>query len=171
MIDIDRLSSGFVTWMAGQNFQNPYSPATIRIYGHTVRRFLEYSGSDGVLDISEAGIHIVRKVVTNGIDGTISPKSTQTVRISAIVLFFDYLESEGAVLMNQARIVIFYKRTINYAFSIAKIFHAHSGIADGRHHVCFVGMRQERCSRQRRTKNHLGHQLHWITLFLRAQDR
>ncbi len=106
MIDIDKLSSGFVTWMTGQNFQNPYSPASIRIYGHMVRRFLEYSVSDGVLDISEAGIHIVRKFVTNGIDGTISPKSTQTVRISAIVLFFDYLESEGAVLMNQARIFL-----------------------------------------------------------------
>jgi len=106
MIDIDRLSSGFITWMAGQNFQNPYSSATIRIYGHTVRRFLEYSGSDGVLDISEAGIHIVRKFVANGIDGTISPKSTQTVRISAIVLFFDYLESDGVVLMNHARLFL-----------------------------------------------------------------
>uniref|UniRef100_E6Q8E1 Uncharacterized protein n=1 Tax=mine drainage metagenome TaxID=410659 RepID=E6Q8E1_9ZZZZ len=53
--------------------------------------------------------------------------------------------------------ITFYKRTINYAFSIAKVFHAHSCIADGRHHVCFVGMRQERLSRQRSTKNHLRH--------------
>ncbi|MDA8113293.1 MAG: tyrosine-type recombinase/integrase [Acidithiobacillus sp.] len=106
MIDIDSFSNGFIAWMAGPNFQSPYSPATIRIYGRTARRFLEYGSSDGVLDISEAGIHIVRKFVINGIDGAISPKSTQTVRISAIVLFFDYLESAGAILINQARIFL-----------------------------------------------------------------
>lgn len=64
-----------------------------------------------------------------------------------------------------------YKRTINYAFSIAKVFHAHSCIADGQHHMCFVSMRQERRSRQRSSKNHLRHQLYWVTLFLRAKER
>lgn len=102
MIDIDGLIGRFAVWMAGPNFRNPYSQATIRIYGFTARHFLEYVYFDGVMEASEISIHLVRKFVLNGHDNTIVPKNTQTVRLSALVLFFEYLKSNDEISTNPA---------------------------------------------------------------------
>ena len=93
MIDVDGLTDRFTRWLAGPNFRNPYSVATIRLYGVIVRRFLEFVDFDGAMVIQEVSIHLVRKYVISGKNGTIAPKNTQTVRSSSLVLFFDYLES------------------------------------------------------------------------------
>ena len=103
MIDVDGLTDRFTRWLAGPNFRNPYSVATIRLYGVTVRHFLEFVDFDGIMEIQEVSIHLVRKYVVSGKNGGIAPKNTQTVRSSSLVLFFDYIESSEENFGNPAR--------------------------------------------------------------------
>lgn len=103
MIDIEGLTDSFTRWLCGPNFRNPYSTATIRLYGVTVRRFLEFLDFDGVMEINEVSIHLVRKYVVSGKKNEMAPKNTQTVRTSSLVLFFDYLESVVENVGNPAR--------------------------------------------------------------------
>ncbi|MHB8314504.1 MAG: tyrosine-type recombinase/integrase [Acidithiobacillus ferrivorans] len=103
MIDVDGLTDRFTRWLAGPNFRNPYSVSTIRLYGVTVRRFLEFLDSDGVMDLVEISVHFVRKYAVTGNGGAVAPKNTQTVRSSSLVLFFDYLESIEENFGNPAR--------------------------------------------------------------------
>ncbi|MEB8474553.1 tyrosine-type recombinase/integrase [Acidithiobacillus ferriphilus] len=103
MIDIEGLTDSYTKWLGGPNFRNPYSAATIRLYGVTVRRFLEFLDFDGAMEIIEVNIHLVRKYVMSDMKNEIAPKNTQTVRTSSLVLFFDYLESVGENVVNPAR--------------------------------------------------------------------
>ena len=109
MIDIEAVTEGFIRWISGPNFRNPYSKATIRIYGRNVHRFLEFLDFDGVERVSEASIHLVRKFVMTGQSGGSAPINTQNVRTGALALFFDYLESteeHGLFSGNPARALI-----------------------------------------------------------------
>ncbi|MBU2815922.1 tyrosine-type recombinase/integrase, partial [Acidithiobacillus ferrooxidans] len=103
MIDIEGLTDSYTRWLGGPNFRNPYSLATIRLYGVTVRRFLEFLDADGVMELTETSIHLVRKYAVTGGDGTVAPKNTQTVRTSSLALFFDYLGSCEEKVGNPAR--------------------------------------------------------------------
>jgi integrase/recombinase XerC len=103
MIDIDGLLLGFETWLRGPTFAVSYSEVSIRNYLASTRRFLNLLDFDGVEDLEEVSIAMLRKYVRTGQNGAISPKNTQNVRMASLILFYDFLTLSGFAANNLAR--------------------------------------------------------------------
>jgi site-specific recombinase XerD len=82
MIDINGWIQQFEKWLAGPNFTNPYSQVSIRGYCAHARRFLDALDYDGVEDLSEVSIAMVRKYIRTGQHGEKSKRSSQYVKMA-----------------------------------------------------------------------------------------
>ncbi len=110
MLAIDTLILDYGQWLRGPSFENPYAETTIRTYEQNVGKFLEQLDFDGVMELSEVSVAMLRKFVWNGHHGVSSPRNTQSVRIASIRLFYAMLEEYRLVKENLAEKLISEKK-------------------------------------------------------------
>lgn len=103
MIEIESLLEGFEKWLRGPNFTVSYSDASIRVYLANTSRFLNFLDFDGVEDMEEVSVAMLRKFVRTAQNGTTSPRNTQNVRLASLLLFYDWMVLSGQTANNLAR--------------------------------------------------------------------
>ncbi|MBU2740022.1 tyrosine-type recombinase/integrase [Acidithiobacillus concretivorus] len=102
MIDINGWIQQFEKWLTGPNFTNPYSQVSIRGYCAHARRFLDALDYDGVEDLSEVSIAMVRKYIRTGQHGEKSKRSSQYVKMATLMLFYEFISLNDDSLPNLA---------------------------------------------------------------------
>lgn len=102
MLPRENLITDFEKWLNGPHFDHPYSSVTIRGYSAKVRQFLKNIESGGVSSIDDISLSDVKNWIIHSKAG-IAPVSTQMVRYSAIMLFFDWLQEAHNFPFNPAK--------------------------------------------------------------------
>lgn len=78
----------FLTWLKNTNFDYSYSDDTIYMYYRVIMAFNEFLVKNQVLSLNEVNIAILRQFIKTNQNGTKSSKSSITVKLSAVNLFF-----------------------------------------------------------------------------------
>ena len=105
MIPIESLCSDFRKWLSGPNFANPYSEHSIQAYVAETRRYLCFLNFDGIEDIAASSPHLAKKYISTGRNGRETSTSTKTVRLAALLHFYDWREFAEICPENHARAI------------------------------------------------------------------
>jgi Site-specific recombinase XerD len=104
MLPIDSLITDFEKWLKSPFFENPYSLTSIKAYTDKSRQFLNHAEISGIEQIEDISVSFVKNWIIQSKTG-IAPVSTQMVRYSAILLFFDWLQKTRDFPFNPARVL------------------------------------------------------------------